>query len=148
MAFTPVPHRMRVPEDIRREWAGSDDCLRPLRSRLRAAGAHSSRANRLLDRATADSSWRSIAALDASLRMVDSLVRSGGLRRGREASEALAGIFEAAAVAPDSSDETALAAHYWSVRPAETTGEGRRLARRRAGGVHCGAASGAFGSVA
>ena len=41
--------------------------------------------------ALADPDWYPLAILDATTRMVDAMVRAGGLRRGRQAT----GVFEA-----------------------------------------------------
>src|SRR5262245_9621433 len=74
-----VVHAMNVPAAAWREWAGSDAFLRPLRRRLRDIGLGRTDAGAQLDRALADASWRSLAALDAGTRMIASLQTSGAL---------------------------------------------------------------------
>src|SRR5262249_30702586 len=107
-------HRTRVPAESWREWAGSEEFLGAMRRRLGGARVSESAAGRVLDRGLEDPSWRGMAAVDAAARMVDSLVRSGGLGRGREAERVLDRFLDN----PDG-----VPAHYWSVRP-EPEGEG------------------------
>lgn len=91
-----------------RNWAGSDDFLKPLRQRMRATGAPDETTARLVNAAVKDDTWRGIAALDAATRMTTSLASAAGLRHGRETGEMLARFFER----PES-----IAGHYWSVQP-------------------------------
>lgn len=89
-------HKMSVPTEDWREYAGSDDFLNPLRTRLARQNIPAT----FLDGAIADPGWRKIAALDAAVRMMDSLA----------APELLASFLEDDAAIPD---------HYWSVRPTD-----------------------------
>ena len=86
-------HTHRVPAAAWREWAGSEGFLRPLARRLRDLGA-GRELRGLVAAAAGDPGWHSLARLDAATRFVGSLVRAGGLRRGREARRALATILE------------------------------------------------------
>ena len=103
-------HTQRVPAASWRDWAGSPDFLRPLAARLARLGIGRAGAA-LIDAATADPGWPSLARLDAAARLVAALVRAGGLRRGREARRVArrAARPEPAGTIPDG---------FWSVRPA------------------------------
>jgi ATP-binding cassette subfamily B protein len=102
-------HTSTVPADDWREWAGSEAFLRPLRSRMERLGMRAGAARRLAEQAGSDPGWRSLAALDASVRMTAAIVSGGGLRRGREAAGVVERLMEggAAAAPPE----------YWSVQP-------------------------------
>jgi len=94
-----------VPAAGWREWAGSEPSLGALRHRLKEIGI--SRRS-LLDTALADSTWRKLAALDAGIRLVNSMVESGGARAGRQARKLLEKFLE---------DDRLIPVEYWSVRP-------------------------------
>ena len=94
-----------VPAAGWREWAGSEPSQSAMRHRLKAMGIRPSSS---WDAALADPSWRKLAALDAAIRLVDSMVDSGGLKRGREAQRLLEQFVE---------NEGLIPAGYWSVRP-------------------------------
>ena len=97
-------HKMPVPADDWLEYAGSEDFLGPLRQRL----AHLEIPNHLLNTAVADPGWRKIAALDAAVRMLESIASSGAIARGPHSRRVLESFLE--------NDET-IPEHYWSVRP-------------------------------
>ena len=71
----------------------------------------------MVDAAHADLSWHAFAALDAATRMLDSIVRSGGLRPGQQAARVLKACFEQARRERPGEGKTIPNA-YWSVRPA------------------------------
>lgn len=111
-------HVMPVPAEAWREWAGSAEALATLCHRLRSLGLPEPLLQGLTRRALEERGWRSLAALDAATRAVSSLVRSRGLRRGREAARTLDGLFEEASAAwPE--PRRVLPQAYWSVREAE-----------------------------
>jgi len=116
-------HEMPVPAAAWRRWAGTDDFLSPLRRRLRDLALTARQIEDLFSEAQSDSSWNFFGVVDAGTRMVDSLVRCGGLRRGQEAAR-----FLAACVARIRTDEAAalrvIPATYWTVRPAPDVGDG------------------------
>ena len=98
-------HRTAVPAEAWREWAGSEVSQATLLRRLSSLGI----AGRpLLRDALAGAGWRKVAALDAGVRLVSSLVRSGGVRQGRQAARLLARFLAQDDSIPD---------EYWSVRP-------------------------------
>lgn len=113
-------HSFAVPAAAWREWAASDEFLAVLARRLDRLGVSQEAAAKLVEEALEDPSWSSIAQLDAAVRMTDSLVHAGGLRKGEQATGALE------AVAPEAIPET-----YWSVRlaaggkAAQAAGEGQ-----------------------
>jgi ABC-type bacteriocin/lantibiotic exporter with double-glycine peptidase domain len=106
-----------------REWAASPGAVAVMRRRLTDLGVAKPAADALLDRASADSGWRTLGGLDAAARMTASLVSAGGVRRGREAEDVLNRLFEGTL-------ETAfepnglLPDEYWTVRPGPPTAEG------------------------
>jgi ATP-binding cassette subfamily B protein len=106
-----------------REWAGSDEFCTPLRQRLAALKLDNTVARHLVDMALQDPGWRSLAALDAVTRMLDCIVRAGGLKRGREIKQGFERFFEQArkdisSGVPDSQDALVPPA-YWSVLPSQ-----------------------------
>lgn len=115
-------HTHLVPSAEWREWAGSEGFLQALRRRLSDLGCTGSVIRHLQDRALADSSWRSLAEVDAAARITASIVRSSGLRRGRQA----ANLLERFLARPDT-----IPGGYWSVRAgaADPSGEERLLLR-------------------
>ncbi|WP_437481064.1 ATP-binding cassette domain-containing protein [Sorangium sp. So ce1014] len=107
-----------------RAWATSDGFTRPLGRRLAWLGA----GTQPLEAALSDPGWRAIAALDAGARLVTSLVRSGGLGRGREAARVLGALLEQG---PEAAQEERIPPTFWTARPepAGPRGEGRVVAR-------------------
>jgi len=101
-------HKMPVPAADWREYAGSADFLDPLRRRLSRLEI-SDRADELLRAATNEKGWTKIAALDAGVRMLESIVNSGAIDRGPQAERVLESFLE---------DDGTIPEHYWSVRPA------------------------------
>jgi len=100
-------HKMPVPADDWREYARSDDFLAALRRRMADLQLDAG-ANETLQRANRNPGWRTIAALDAAVRLVQSLVNSDAIRRGEEATRILASFLE---------DDDLIPELYWSVRP-------------------------------
>ena len=101
-------HTMPVPAADWREYAGSEDFLRPLRRRMDQLHI-TEQSERVVSAAIADSGWRKIAALDAGVRMLASIVLSGAIRGAPETARVLETFLE---------NDTAIPDHYWSVRPA------------------------------
>ncbi len=121
-------HAQVVPAADWREYAGTEDFLAPLASRMSALGLPG---ERLKKSALADPSWRALATLDAAVRFTASLHAAGALRRGREATGFVESLlsspsFEAAAQIPEG---------FWFVRPAASDpsqAEGELLSLRGA----------------
>jgi ATP-binding cassette subfamily B protein len=115
-------HTARVPAEGWREWAGSNDFLRPLAARLRALGCGRDGAA-LLSKAAESPAWRPLALLDAAARFSESLASAGGLRRGGEARRFLRALVDRGGAAePDQG--LVLPDVSWSVRPAPPDEEG------------------------
>jgi ATP-binding cassette subfamily B protein len=104
-------HRQAAAEGDWREYAGSEDFLAPLRRRMQLLGIEGSRT---IERANDDPGWRSLAALDAAVRMLESLVKSRAIDRGAEATRLLDTLLE---------DDAGIPEHYWSVRPSVEDGQ-------------------------
>lgn len=66
-------HRMAVPAEGWREWAGSDDFLNVLRVRLSRLAIPPSEIRSLIAAGMGDATWQSLAALDAATRFMQSL---------------------------------------------------------------------------
>ena len=98
-------HKQRVAAEDWREYAGSEDFLAPLRRRLHSLEIGG---DNLVAATVSDPGWRSLAALDAGVRMLASLVDSGAIDRGPESARVLEEFLKR--------DET-IPEHYWSVRP-------------------------------
>ncbi len=103
-------HKLPVPAEDWREYSGSEDFLGPLRERLSRLQITAD----LLQPAVAYPGWRKIAALDAGVRMLESLASSGAIDRGPESHRILETFLE--------NDDT-IPEHYWSVRPAADPAE-------------------------
>src|SRR5262245_59856031 len=109
-------HTMPVPAISWRRWAGSDLFRDGLRARASAAGIGGGAMDEIVRSASEDETWRALAAVDSSLRMVEALRRSGGLLRA-DAGPTLKTIWSRAR---DAADPTSIVpADYWTVRPAE-----------------------------
>ena len=116
-------HVIPVPAMAWREWAGTDEFRSALRRRLAQLGLSQSAGGRMLDAALADPSWHAFAALDAATRMVDTIVRAGGLRAGRQAARALAAFFEQAREEA-AGEGTTIPQGYWLVKPGSPGSDG------------------------
>lgn len=105
-------HTLRVPASEWRAWAASEGFLRPLGQRLARLGVPGG-GRALLTACLEDPGWQGLATLEAATRLVEALVRSGGLRRGRQASRTLE-VFSRQA----SHEPAAIPELFWPVRPA------------------------------
>ena len=112
-------HRMTVPAADWRAWAGTADCLLPMTGRLRALGIGRAAAQRAIDTASADPEWRSLATLDAAIRMVRALIDTGGLDAGAEAGQLVERL--TSQIQNDAARASLIPDRFWSVQPA---GEG------------------------
>jgi ABC-type bacteriocin/lantibiotic exporter with double-glycine peptidase domain len=103
-------HKMAVSAADWREYAGTGSFLEPLSRRMENLGIPGAGRN-LIASAIANPGWRKIAALDAGVRMLDSIVRSKAISPGVQAASVLESFLE---------DDEKIPDHYWSVRPAST----------------------------
>jgi ABC-type bacteriocin/lantibiotic exporter with double-glycine peptidase domain len=108
-------HTMPIPAEAWRGWAESDEFLGGLRHRLRKVGALAA-GEVLIARCAEDPSWHGFAALDASVRMIDTLVRAGGVDPGSTAGAMLASLFENARVevAGTQEDDFTVPRTFWT----------------------------------
>jgi len=107
-------HRMAVPAAMFRGWAESEEFQGALAARFAQIDARAESAG-LRETAARDPSWHTFAALDAALRMVQSLVASGAVPRGASAASLVAALAGASDVIPPI---------YWSASPAEPSERG------------------------
>jgi ATP-binding cassette subfamily B protein len=109
-------HRFPVPAQSFRDWAGTEGFLAPLRYRLGELHLTDARIAELVAQASADPSWRGLAALDAATRMVASLVRANGLERGEIAAQVLTRFFEEARQ-DGALQDSSIPAPFWFAEP-------------------------------
>lgn len=109
-------HRQPVAAEDWRTWAGSEEFIEPLMQRLLLLEIDHLLINQLLQQASGDSSWISIAALDAATRMVTAIVRGDGLAKGEEAARVLQTFFQQAKEDLQSGRPSSIPASYWSVQ--------------------------------
>lgn len=83
-------HVMAVPAGDWREWAASEQGLGLLRRRLSALGVSKTSSTRLLEEALSDEGFESLAALDAAIRAVRSMVDAKACRGGDESASLIA----------------------------------------------------------
>jgi ABC-type bacteriocin/lantibiotic exporter with double-glycine peptidase domain len=76
-----------------RDWAATEEFTAPLAARLTAIGIAQDVADQLLEEALAEASWFFLAALDASVRLVTSMVDAKGVKRGLESGKIVAALF-------------------------------------------------------
>jgi ABC-type bacteriocin/lantibiotic exporter with double-glycine peptidase domain len=109
-------HEQSVPAAQWREWAATDDFLKPLRQRLSLAGASENEAATLINKALKDDGWFTFGALDAATRLVQSVINAGGIQRGAQAVKLLDALFERTRTST-LDIYTLLPAEYWSANP-------------------------------
>jgi ABC-type bacteriocin/lantibiotic exporter with double-glycine peptidase domain len=97
-----------------RAWAGSDVFRKTLQRRIRELGVPLGEADTRIQAAMEDPSWRSIAALDAATRMLESLSQRGALDRGAAMKRLLPKVASEAGTIPEP---------YWCVREGPTTAD-------------------------
>jgi len=120
-------HRLPVPAADWREWAGSNEFLNPLRERLDQLRISSATQTRLIEQATSDSTWRGLAALDATTRMLAAIVRARGIKSGAQAARMLEALTQNA-----HHDGLTIPSSYWSVRPLPSDSDDEQLLLRGA----------------
>jgi len=110
-------HTQLAPLSAWREWATSEKFLCPLCRKLTDLGCPRSKAARLVEGAAADAGWRPLAALEASVRTLEAIVKSRSLRRGREATRLIEHLYEGAR-AVSGGQPSMIPPQFWSVREA------------------------------
>jgi ABC-type bacteriocin/lantibiotic exporter with double-glycine peptidase domain len=126
-------HETSVPADDWRLWAASDEFLQPLRARMARIGADGDAAAALRDKALANPGWLGLGALDAAVRLVQSVIDAGGLKPGTAALRLLDAMFDETCASPFDMFRTIPPA-YWTVTPDlnDTDGTEQRLTLRGA----------------
>jgi ABC-type bacteriocin/lantibiotic exporter with double-glycine peptidase domain len=109
-------HQLSVSATEWREWAESEDFLQPMRRRLLTLGADETAAAALIAQALAYQGWFALAALDASARLVTSVVQAGGIQRGSAAAKLLQALFDQTCDNPHDIFKIIPPA-YWSAAP-------------------------------
>ena len=97
------------------EFAASPEFQAALRKRFLAVGIAKRDFEQAMTVSYQDGSWRALAVLDASVRLMASLVESGGVPRSRDRLGLLMRLREKPELIPD---------RYWSVRPGPVDSEG------------------------
>jgi len=120
-------HKLPVPAADWREWAGSNEFLNPLRERLDQLRISSATQTRLIEQATSDSTWRGLATLDATTRMLAAIVRARGIKSGAQAARMLEALTQNA-----HHDGLTIPSSYWSVRPLPSDSDDEQLLLRGA----------------
>jgi ATP-binding cassette subfamily B protein len=123
-------HSFPVPADAWRGWAGSPGFLAPLQRRMKDLSIVDEVIEALIGEALQDPGWRTLASLDAAVRMTAALVRSRAFERGEQAGRIVRRFYEsnlAAQVHQDAQTSAEQAAgvqipeRYWSVLPFQPT---------------------------
>lgn len=126
-------HVHPVPADGWRQWAGTDDFLDSLGERLSQLGIATGDRDRLATEGASDPGWRGLATLDAATRMVASVVRARGLRRGHDAGRVLRTLVDRTRdTGSDVDRERLIPAPYWSVTLDSAQPDANRLCLRGA----------------
>jgi ABC-type bacteriocin/lantibiotic exporter with double-glycine peptidase domain len=110
-------HSLPVSAATWREWATSDQFTNTLCSKLVAIGVAERSVVAMLAQAKSESGWRPLAALEASTRTVEAMVRSRGVARGKEAARILEHLFVKSGASCDNGANP-LPLDYWSVHAA------------------------------
>ncbi|MBV8898120.1 MAG: ATP-binding cassette domain-containing protein [Acidobacteriaceae bacterium] len=114
-------HTIEVPAADWRDFAVSAEFQAALQARLRGLGVSARAGNDLRKQACAQSDWHALAALDATVRVTQSLVESGAIKRGSEAQRFTGELLQSRDLIP---------ARYWTVREsAEQDGTAQVLMR-------------------
>jgi len=114
-----------------REWAGSDDFIQVLRGRAKAIGLSPAAVDRFVGTALADPTWRSLAILDAGIRMLVPIAASCKTQRRRTVEGVLERLFDEAAHQAQNAFSLIPPA-YWSVLPVKRESAENRLVFRGA----------------
>jgi ABC-type bacteriocin/lantibiotic exporter with double-glycine peptidase domain len=101
-------HTMPAPAADWRDYAASDDFQTALDERLTDLGVSSTAGKSMRASALKDPAWRGIAALDAAVRLLTALERTGGVRSSRDSLRLLERLCANPELIPS---------RYWSVRP-------------------------------
>ena len=110
-------HAIPVEPAAWRAWAETGDFLAGLYVRLARLGLSKTAVEHLVELGLHDTHWHTLATLDASTRLVTSLIQKGGIKRGPEAERLLSAFFEQACLEDPNVESKLIPSNYWSVRP-------------------------------
>jgi ATP-binding cassette subfamily B protein len=115
-------HEMSLPADAWREWAGTNGFLDVLRERMNRLGVGRRSQEEWIEAAVNDSTWQSLARLDAAVRLVNSIAERNGLRRGAETARVVDGLV---AARDDEGGHRGIPDEFRSARSADDDTEGK-----------------------
>jgi ABC-type bacteriocin/lantibiotic exporter with double-glycine peptidase domain len=119
-------HSQSVDAEDWRDWASTDEFIVPLAARLARLGIAKTDIDALITGALADPVWLPIAGLDASVRLVQSMVDAKGVRRGKEALNVVRALYRDTS-ASRNDVQAFIPSAYWSVSPdPDSYGQTRR----------------------
>jgi ABC-type bacteriocin/lantibiotic exporter with double-glycine peptidase domain len=121
-------HTQSVDAEEWREWAATQEFIDPLTARLKTLAIDQKTIDQLLAFALKDKNWFSLGALDAAIRLVQSMAAGKGVRRGAEAAKVLSALLQDT-LKSTSDIHAYIPASYWSVStdPASIGAPRRRL---------------------
>ncbi len=119
-------HKYIIPAASWRFLAAEPEFKIPLHRRLTTLGVSKKQAKQMIDKALGNPGWHHLAALDAAVRMVTAIVKSGGLRKDAHTTGLLTSMINQVTVAPEQDSEI-IPAEYWTVRPASMDEDGEAL---------------------
>jgi len=128
-------HTLAVPAKGWREWAESEKFTLPLLRKLDDLGIYRKAAERFIDSALSVPGWRALSRLEAGTRCLNSIVRSGGIRRGAEAGRGLDRLLEQSSREPKE-ERGVIPSNYWSAWSAPPADGEERVFFRGAVLVH------------
>jgi ATP-binding cassette subfamily B protein len=107
-------HANPVPAEAFREWAGTEEFVAGLRRRVKAI-VDAPSTERLVGEALADSTWKGLASLDATVRLVQTLVEGGSVQPGEMAKGLLEQLLgEARTALEEGRAEEVIPPTYWT----------------------------------
>jgi predicted double-glycine peptidase len=119
-------HSQSVDAEDWRDWASTDEFIVPLAARLARLGIAKTDIDALIAEALADPVWLPIAGLDASVRLVQSMVDAKGVRRGQEAFNVVRALYRDTSASLNDV-QAFIPSAYWSVSPdPDSYGQARR----------------------
>lgn len=121
-------HTQAVPTEAWEAWARDDSFGNPLRDKIKQLGTSDGRIEALLAQALAAEGWFTLAALDATTRLVNSLVQAQGLSAGPEALAMFDRLFAQVVKQPEQARQI-IPADYWLVWPDDNDPEETLLMR-------------------
>ena len=110
-------HSLEISAADWREWAVGEQFASALRRRMTDLGVPPAKTDELIAEAQRDEGWRTLAVLDAAVRMTASVCRSGGLRHCAQATGVLQSFFDATRK-QSSEEKSRIPANYWSAQAA------------------------------